>query len=50
MRGYIIHPEEVLADNFRLMVNQVTNVPTPRIPARMKEVLSRYGRSWPLTE
>ena len=38
---YIIHPEEVLADNFRLMVNQTKNAPTPRIPARMKELLSK---------
>ena len=38
---YIIHPEEVLADNFRLMVNQATNLATPRIPARMKELLSK---------
>ncbi len=40
---YIIHPEEVLADNFRIMVNQTANVPTPIIPARMKELLSEWG-------
>ena len=38
---YIIHPEEVLADNFRLMVNQTKNIPTPRIPTGMKDVLSK---------
>ncbi|KKK47543.1 hypothetical protein LCGC14_3154140, partial [marine sediment metagenome] len=41
---YIIHPEEVLADNFRLMVNQTKNAPTPRIPARMKELLSKQAQ------
>jgi hypothetical protein len=39
--GYVIHPEEVLADNFRLLVKGVAPVPTPAIPAKMKELLSR---------
>jgi len=38
--GYIIHPEEVLAENFVLLVNNKTDVPTPRILAEMKRVLS----------
>jgi hypothetical protein len=37
---YIIHPEEVLAENFVLLVNNKTDVPTPRILTEMKRVLS----------
>lgn len=38
---YIIHPEEILADNFALLVLGEHNVPSPEIPQRMKEVLMR---------
>jgi Domain of unknown function (DUF4157) len=38
---YIIHPEEILADNFALLVLGEYNVPSPEIPQRMKEVLMR---------
>jgi len=38
--SYIIHPEEVLAENFVLVVNNKTDVPTPRIVAEMRNVLS----------
>ena len=38
---YVIHPEEVLADNFRLMLDQATGLPTPLIPEKMKELLSK---------
>lgn len=38
--SYIIHPEEVLAENFVLMVDDKTDVPTPRIPKEMKQVLN----------
>lgn len=37
---YIIHPEEVLAENFVLLVNNKEDVPTPRILAEMKRVLT----------
>lgn len=37
---YIIHPEEVLAENFVLMVDNKIDIPTPRIPKEMKRVLS----------
>lgn len=37
--GYIIHPDEILADNFALMVVGVTNWKTPAIPERLKRVL-----------
>ena len=39
--GYIIHPEEVLADNFVHLVNGTQNVKTPRIIADMNKLLSR---------
>ena len=35
---YIIHPDEILADNFVLLMNEKTNPPTPRIVADMKRV------------
>jgi hypothetical protein len=37
---YIIHPEEVLADNFVLLANRRSNVPTPRILEEMKKILT----------
>lgn len=36
---YIIHPEEVLADNFVLLVNQEKKLATPRIVNEMDQVL-----------
>jgi hypothetical protein len=36
--SYIIHPDEILADNFVLLINGTTNPPTPRIIADMKKV------------
>jgi hypothetical protein len=41
--GYIIHPEEVLADNFVLLVAGKTEVPTPRILTEMKRVIEMEG-------
>jgi hypothetical protein len=38
--SYIIHPEEILAENFVLLVNNETEVPTPRILKEMRDVLS----------
>jgi hypothetical protein len=38
---YIIHPEEILADNFVLMVQQASPVPTPRIPQEMRALLTK---------
>jgi hypothetical protein len=37
---YIIHPEEILADNFALLVLNEQNVPTPEIPRKMREILA----------
>jgi hypothetical protein len=38
---YIIHPEEILADNFALLVLGQPDVPSPEILRKMKEVLVR---------
>ena len=38
---YIIHPEEILADNFALLVLGEANVPSPEILQKMREVLKR---------
>jgi hypothetical protein len=37
--GYIIHPEEVLADNFVLLVNKAKDLPSPHIIQGIKRVL-----------
>lgn len=37
---YVIHPEEILADNFVLLVNQEPNLKTPRIIAEMEALLA----------
>jgi len=38
---YIIHPEEILADNFALLVLNAPNVASPEILQKMREVLVR---------
>ena len=38
---YIIHPEEILADNFALLVLGEHNMPSPEIPQKMREILLR---------
>lgn len=38
--GYIIHPEEVLADNFSFLVEGRTGLPNPEIPARIRDLLT----------
>lgn len=37
--GYIIHPEEILADNFALLVLRQGELPSPEVLERMKRVL-----------
>jgi hypothetical protein len=37
---YIIHPEEILADNFTLLVRGDSKVRTPRILEELKRVLA----------
>ncbi len=38
---YIIHPEEILADNFVIAVTEPANVPTPRVVKELKAALSK---------
>ena len=38
---YIIHPEEILADNFVILVNGKQDIPTPEIVAKMKKILAK---------
>jgi hypothetical protein len=37
--GYIIHPEEILADNFKLLATGAENVPSPQILDKMRGIL-----------
>ena len=46
---YIIHPEEILADNFALLVLNEPNVASPEILQKMREVLTRK-RAWNSTK
>jgi hypothetical protein len=38
--GYIIHPEEVLADNFALLLMDTHDVPSPAILKKIKDILT----------
>jgi hypothetical protein len=38
---YIIHPEEILAENFALLVLGAGNVPSPEVLTRMREALAK---------
>ncbi len=40
---YIIHPDEVLADNFLYLMTEKPNLPDPEIVAKMEGVLVRSG-------
>ena len=39
--GYIIHPEEILAGNFALLVLPERNVPSPSIIKKMEEIMKQ---------
>ncbi len=39
---YIIHPEEILADNFMLMILGVPNQPSPEIIEKMENILRAH--------
>jgi hypothetical protein len=39
--GYIIHPEEILADNFMHLVHEKENLRTPRIVEEMRKALAK---------
>ncbi len=39
--SYIIHPEEIIADNFALLLTGKQDVPSPEIPRKLREVLGK---------
>lgn len=41
---YIIHPEEILAENFVHMLMKTKDLPTPEIISRMSYIIKDYGR------
>lgn len=41
---YIIHPEEILADNFALLINPRENVESPELLQKIREKLEEFGR------
>jgi hypothetical protein len=42
---YLIHPEEILADNFALLILGEQNVPSPEVLQKMKSILRRKSKS-----
>ena len=44
---YIIHPEEILADNFALLFVESSSVPTPAIPAAVLKAVQDASRADP---
>jgi hypothetical protein len=44
---YVIHPEEILADNFSLMVIRAPAMPSPEIPKGIERVLAEAARQLP---
>ena len=42
---YVIHPEEILADNFALLILREQNVPSPEILQKMREILLRKQKA-----
>ena len=38
---YILHPDEILADNFVQLLDHSTNLVTPRIPQQMDQVFAK---------
>jgi hypothetical protein len=42
--NYIIHPEEILADNFAFMVQEKANLPHPNIVKQLQKVLQNAGK------
>ena len=41
--GYIIHPEEILADNFSLLVLRQRNVPSPAVLENFERILREHS-------
>jgi hypothetical protein len=42
--NYLLHPEEILAENFALLAIIETNVPSPAILSAIEKVLADFGR------
>jgi hypothetical protein len=40
---YVIHPEEILADNFALLVQKRSGLPSPEVVQRIRAVLSQHS-------
>lgn len=40
---YIVHPDEILAVNFVLLINGKTDLPTPSVVTEMRRILSSYS-------
>jgi hypothetical protein len=40
---YILHPEEIVADNFALLAIEARDVPSPRILAAVEQVIAQYA-------
>lgn len=45
--NYIIHPEEILADNFSLLLRGKTDVPSPEVLRKLSTVLSQSSAQTP---
>lgn len=44
---YTIHPEEVIAENFQIMVRRERNIPSPEIPAEILAILREHSKQVP---
>lgn len=38
--GYVIHPEEIIAENFALLVTGKRDLPSPEVIAKIRQVLT----------
>ena len=47
---YVIHPEEILADNFPMLIVDTRDLPPPAILEKMKQILSGHGRTLKKTD
>ena len=45
--SYIIHPEEILADNFALLVLRQNNLPSPRVLTKIEEIFKEKKTAEP---
>jgi hypothetical protein len=47
--GYIIHPEEILADNFKMLVLEENTVSSPEILKKIRDILTKTQSATPIT-